>query len=216
MGSSVRRLACIGAGAMFISVSVAAAPTAAAAPEPSTPSTHASAWQRPVEGAVVRPFEQPSSVYGAGHRGVDFAASPGTPVRAANDGVVTFAGTVAGTLHVTIAHGGTLRTSSSFLQSIAVREGQQVARGDVIGTAGGVGPDHDGGALHFGLRVGDHYVDPMLLFRPDDLTKLVHLVPAADPEEQPWTPADERRELQASLHLPLPQHRCRPRRSRRG
>ena len=51
----------------------------------------------------------------------------------------------------------------------------------------------------------------MLLFRPDDLTKLVHLVPAADPDEQPWTPADERRELQASLHLPMPARQCGPR-----
>ena len=206
MGSSVRRLACIGAGAVFISVSVVGAvPARAAEPEPSTRSTQsAGAWQRPVDGAVVRPFEQPSSVYGAGHRGVDFAAAPGTPVRAANDGVVSFAGTVAGTLHVTITHNGNLRTSSSFLQSIAVREGQTVVRGDVIGTTGGVGPDHDGDVLHFGLRVGDRYVDPMVLFRPVDLSKLVHLVPAGDPSEQPWTSADERRELQASLHLPVP------------
>ena len=43
------------------------------------------------DGAVVRPFEEPASVYGAGHRGADLAAAPGTPVRAANDGVVSFA-----------------------------------------------------------------------------------------------------------------------------
>ena len=41
--------------------------------------------------------------------------------------------------------------------------------------------------LHFGLRVGDRYVDPMQLFRPVDLTKLVHLVPADDPDERPWS-----------------------------
>ena len=75
-------------------------------------------WLRPVDGAVVHPFEEPASVYGPGHRGADLAASPGTPVRAANDGVVSFAGSVAGTLHVTVAHAGGLRTSYSFLASV--------------------------------------------------------------------------------------------------
>src|SRR6185312_12906948 len=138
-------------------------------------------WLRPVDGAVVHPFEAPASVYGAGHRGADLAATPGTAVLAANDGVVSFAGSVAGTLHVTITHAGGLRTSYSFLASVAVRRGQSVARGDVVGTAGGTGPDHDGTVLHLGLRVGDRYVDPMQLFHPSDLTKLVHLVPADAP-----------------------------------
>jgi hypothetical protein len=197
MRSSLRRVACIGACAVVLTVS--AAPAGAADPPPLT-----GARQRPVNGAVVRPFEQPVSVYGPGHRGVDFAAPPGTPVRAANDGVVTFAGSVAGSLHVTVAHEGNLRTSSSFLQSIAVHEGEVVARGTVVGTAGGAGPEHDGSVLHFGLRVGDVYVDPMVLFAPDDLTKLVRLVPPGDPQEAPWTAADERRELQVALHLPIP------------
>ncbi len=197
MSSACRRAACLAAGAVL--VLVAASPArAAAAPSPS------GGWQRPVSGAVVRPFEQPRSVYGPGHRGVDFAAPPGTPVRAANDGVVTFAGSVAGTLHVTIAHAGNLRTSYSFLQSLAVHEGQTVARGEVIATSGGRGDEHDGSVLHLGLRVGDRYVDPMLLFDIDDLTKIVHLVPADGPDEAPWTSMDERRELQASLHLPMP------------
>ena len=160
-------------------------------------------WLRPVDGAVVRPFDAPAE-YAAGHRGVDFAVAAGTPVRAANDGVVSFAGSVAGTLHVTVAHPGGLRTSSSFLASVSVRAGQTVARGEIIGTTGGVGGDHDGEVLHLGLRVGDRYVDPMLLFRPTDLTKLVRLVPAGEPTEAPWSPARERRELQASLHLPGP------------
>jgi Peptidase family M23 len=161
-------------------------------------------WLRPVDGPVVAPFEQPSSVYGPGHRGVDFAVPAGTPVRAASDGVVSFAGSVAGTLHVTVAHAGDLRTSYSFLSSVLVRGGQQVARGDVIGLSGGAGTDHDGSVLHLGLRLGDRYVDPTLLFRPSDLTKLVRLVPAGDPDETPWSPAAERRELQSSLRLPSP------------
>jgi hypothetical protein len=161
-------------------------------------------WLRPVDGAVVAPFREPTSVYGAGHRGADLAAASETPVRAANDGVVSFAGDVAGTLHVVVAHDGDLRTSYSFLASVAVRIGQVVARGDVLGATGGTGEAHDGAVLHFGLRVGDRYVDPMLLFRPADLTKVVHLVPARDPDDGAWTPAAERVELQASLHLPVP------------
>lgn len=162
-----------------------------------------SGWQRPVDGPVVQPFHAPTT-YGAGHRGVDFAVAPGTPVRAANDGVVSFAGAVAGTLHVTIAHAGDLRTSYSFLSSVSVRVGQRVARGDIIGSSGGVGPDHDGSVFHLGLRVGDRYVDPMALFGPSDLTKLVRLVPAGEPNETPWSPARERRDLTSSLRLPTP------------
>jgi hypothetical protein len=171
---------------------------------PAHADTDSSGWLRPVDGAVVRPFDAPASIYGPGHRGADLAAPPGTPVRAANDGEVTFAGSVAGTLHVTVAHGGGLRTSYSFLATVSVRAGQSVSRGDVVGTTGGTGADHDGTALHLGLRVGDRYVDPMQLFGPTDLTELVHLVPADEPAEAPWSPARERRDLQASLRLPTP------------
>src|SRR5439155_20875883 len=101
-------------------------------------------------------------------------------------------------------HAGNLRTSYSFLSSVSVRAGQSVARGDVVGLSGGVGTDHDSTVLHLGLRVGERYVDPMVLFRPADLTKLVRLVPAGEPGDTPWSPARERRSLQASLHLPVP------------
>src|SRR5690242_3558081 len=104
-----------------------------ARPAPADDADGATGWLRPVDGAVVHPFEEPASVYGAGHRGADLAAAPGTPARAANDGVVSFAGSVAGTLHVTVTHAGGLRTSYSFLSAVAVREGQPVARGDVLG-----------------------------------------------------------------------------------
>ncbi len=183
-----------------VAVVVTARPAHAADPD----AADAVGWLRPVDGAVVHPFEEPVSVYGPGHRGADLAAPPGTPVRAANDGVVSFAGSVAGTMHVTVAHTGGLRTSYSFLSQVSVREGQQVARGDVLGATGGTGPDHDGSALHLGLRVGDRYVDPMQLFRPHDLTKLVHLVPADAPDETAWSAASERRDLQSSLRLPVP------------
>lgn len=159
-------------------------------------------WLRPVRGAVARPFAEPRSRYGAGHRGVDFVAAPGAPVRAANSGEVTFAGNVAGSLHVVVAHGGGLRTSASFLATIAVRRGQRVARGDVLGTTG-AGVGEHAGVLHFGLRVGDRYVDPMALFVPTDLTRLIRLVPVDEPAQAGLDPpALERRSLAESLHLP--------------
>jgi len=171
---------------------------------------HAHAWVRPVDGPVVRPFTEPTSVYGAGHRGVDFAAASGTPVRAANGGTVTFAGSVAGTLHVTVTHTSGLRTTYSFLASVSVHTGDDLDRGDVLGTTGGTpgqddeAPEHGDGVLHFGLRLGDRYLDPMLLFRPVDLTKVVRLAPTDPPAERPWTAADERREIAVTLQLPMP------------
>ncbi len=159
-------------------------PVAAAAP---------SGWQLPVDGSVVRPFRAPIGQFGSGHRGVDLAAAPGVAVRAANDGVVVFAGSVAGSLHVVVAHDGGIRTSSSFLARVDVRAGQRVARGSVIGAAGGTGEGHGAGVLHLGVRVGDRYIDPMLLFGPVDLTEMVRLVPVtADGLADATTTAAER------------------------
>ena len=155
-------------------------------------------WIRPVDGAVVRPFDPPRTRFGAGHLGADLAVSAGAPVRAAGPGVVAFEGSIAGSRHVVIAHAGNLRTSYSFLASIAVRRGEQVAAGAVVGTAGGTGEGHDGSVLHFGLRAGNTYLDPMALFRPVDLTAIVHLAPDRDPP-RPQPSRDERRGLVAGL-----------------
>jgi hypothetical protein len=153
-------------------------------------------WIPPVDGAVLRAFVAPIAEYAAGHRGVDFAAGPGSAVRASNDGTVSFAGDVAGALHVVVAHEGGIRTSYSFLASADVRAGQHVSRGQVVGRAGGTGDGHGTGVLHFGVRIGDRYVDPMLLFRPRDLTQIVRLVPPAElGAATRSTPEQERREL---------------------
>src|SRR5262249_41228396 len=76
---------------------VTSEPASAPAPTPSAPPACAT-WLPPVDGAVVRPFQAPAFAYGPGHRGIDLAAAPGTPARAAGDGVVSFAGSVAGSL----------------------------------------------------------------------------------------------------------------------
>jgi murein DD-endopeptidase MepM/ murein hydrolase activator NlpD len=137
-------------------------------------------WMRPVDGPVVRGFEPPHTRYGAGHLGVDFAARPGAPVRAAGAGVVVFAGRIGSTLHVVVLHVGNLRTSYSFLASIRVHRGARVHAGDIVGTSGGRGEEHDGHVIHFGLRRGDEYLDPMTLFGAVDLPAVVHLAPLVE------------------------------------
>lgn len=112
---------------------------------------------RPVEGAVVAGFA-PSGAYG-GHWGADLAAEAGTPVHAAAPGTVTFAGDVAGMLTVTVHHGGGVRTSYSYLSAIGVASGARVDRGEVVGISG---IDHGREAVHFSLRVGDRYLDPLV------------------------------------------------------
>jgi hypothetical protein len=155
-------------------------------------------WVRPVAGEVVRAFDAPRSRFGAGHVGVDLAAPRGTAVHAAGPGVVSFAGSVGGARHVVIAHAGNLRTSYSFLAKISVRRGERVAAGEVVGTTGGTWAGHDGTVVHFGLRSGDTYVDPMLLLAPVDLATVVHLAPTTDPP-RPASRASERRGLLAGL-----------------
>src|SRR5687768_14754599 len=183
----------------FIAAALAAALLCSAAPLGAEPPEPPTGWLRPVDGPVARPFDEPKSQYDPGHRGADLAAAPGTVVRAANDGVVSFAGSVAGALHAVVAHGGDLRTSYSFLARVDVRTGQTVKRGDVLGVTGGIGPDHHGGVVHLGLRVDERYVDPMQLFEPTDLTELVRLVPTDLPPARPWSRAHERSSLADGL-----------------
>jgi murein DD-endopeptidase MepM/ murein hydrolase activator NlpD len=144
---------------------------------PTPASASADAWTRPVPGPVVRPLAPPKTRYGPGHVGVDFRALPGTPVRAAGAGQVTFAGAVARTRHVVVRHANGRRTSYSFLASIRVHAGDRVDRGEILGTTGGAGEQHDGSVLHLGLRIGDDYADPMQLFGAVDLASVVHLAP---------------------------------------
>jgi Peptidase family M23/Putative serine esterase (DUF676) len=185
-------------------VVLAAALSVAPAPPAGAGGPNAGGWVRPVDGEVVEPFDEPASAYGAGHRGADLAAEPGTTVRAANAGVVTFAGVVAGSRHVVVLHDGGLRTSYSFLLTIAVRTGQRVDAGQAVGTSGDTGPGHGIDVLHFGLRIDDRYLDPMSLFEPVDLTEIVRLVPADAPSSTPFgtTSGGEATELALALDLP--------------
>lgn len=124
-------------------------------------------WVPPLPGPeVTRSFEPPGSPYGPGHRGVDLAAAPGAVVVAAGDGVVAFAGAVAGRTVVSIDHPGGLRTTYEPVDP-SVGAGQRVARGSPIGTlAAGHAGCPAAACLHWGLRRGETYLDPLQLLAP--------------------------------------------------
>jgi murein DD-endopeptidase MepM/ murein hydrolase activator NlpD len=104
------------------------------------------------------------------HRGVDFSAPIGTPVRAVASGVVTFAGR-SGEYgnHIEIEHQAPYATSYSHLQKFArdLRAGETVRKGQVIGYVGRSGMA-TGPHLHFMLFENGSYVNPMTVKLPAD------------------------------------------------
>lgn len=125
-------------------------------------------YEPPVAGEVMRPFQRPSSEFGQGHRGVDLAATPGTPVSAAASGYVHHAGAVGQLVWVSIGHGDGILTSYGPLRDLEVRRGEQVVRGQRLGVLapGGHGDDRRDQGLHWGARRGLTYLDPLGLLDP--------------------------------------------------
>ncbi len=118
----------------------------------------------PVVAAIADPYRPPACTWCPGNRGIEYATRAGTVVRAAGAGTVTFAGKVAGTLWVTLAHPAGVLTSYGPLAQIDVRREERVAVGQPVGAAAG--------RLHLGVRIDGSYVDPALL-----LGVAPHLVP---------------------------------------
>lgn len=135
------------------------------------------AYDWPVRGPVLRPFESPAHPFAAGHRGIDIGAVLGAPVQTAGPGVVAFAGPVGGSLFVSVDHPDGIRTTYSWLSSIAVRRGERVERGHILGATGSGHPGSSTMHLHFGARIGELYIDPMLLLGRGSLVGLVRLAP---------------------------------------
>jgi murein DD-endopeptidase MepM/ murein hydrolase activator NlpD len=112
---------------------------------------------------VVRSFDPPPRPWLAGHRGVDLAATPGATVATARAGTVAFAGVLAGRGVVSVAHAGGLRSTYEPVTP-TVRTGDAVAGGAPIGTLTAGHPGCPVAAcLHWGLRRGDTYLDPLVL-----------------------------------------------------
>jgi murein DD-endopeptidase MepM/ murein hydrolase activator NlpD len=125
----------------------------------------APSWRWPVSGhpRVIRHFSPPPAPWLAGHRGADLALPPQSPVLAAGSGTIGFAAPVGGRGVVTIHHPNGLRTTYLPVTP-GVRKGQAVTIGTRLGTLQPNPPPHClTSCLHWGLRRGPHYLDPLLL-----------------------------------------------------
>lgn len=126
-------------------------------------------WPLAGRPAVSRGWEPPAGPYGPGHRGVDLTAGPGARVLAAAGGQVSFAGRVAGrgVLVIEVADSGSppLRTTYEPVRAL-VEEGASARAGQPVGVLE-PGPFHCAeGCLHWGLRRGEAYLDPLSLLPP--------------------------------------------------
>ncbi|MDP1557498.1 MAG: peptidoglycan DD-metalloendopeptidase family protein [Nitrosomonas sp.] len=102
------------------------------------------------------------------HRGIDYAAPTGTPVKATASGTVSFAGTQGGYGNlVVLRHRGKYDTAYGHLSRFAkgVRNGTRVSQGDVIGYVGATGLA-TGPHLHYELRVNGEQRDPSKIALP--------------------------------------------------
>lgn len=125
---------------------------------------HLSPFNQPVAGAVSSVFGQRRVLNGQPrnpHSGLDLAAPTGTPVQAPAPALVTltdalyFNGNT-----VFLDHGHGLVTMYCHLHSVAVQEGEEVQRGQVIGQVGATGRV-TGAHLHWSVSLNGNRVDPV-------------------------------------------------------
>jgi murein DD-endopeptidase MepM/ murein hydrolase activator NlpD len=102
------------------------------------------------------------------HRGVDFAAPSGTPIYAAGDGVVTYAGRKGGYgNYINIRHNGRYHTAYAHMKGFArgIGRGKRVRQGQVIGYVGTTGRS-TGPHLHYEILVDGGQVNPLRVRMP--------------------------------------------------
>ena len=111
---------------------------------------------------MLRGFDPPDQPWLPGHRGVDLQADAFSLVTAAGAGVVVFAGPLAGRGVVSVDHPGGLRTTYEPVDPL-VTVGEPVALGTVLGLLEVLTTHCLESCLHWGLRDGDTYLDPLSL-----------------------------------------------------
>ena len=118
----------------------------------------------PCSGPITSPFGyRTHPIFGTTifHAGIDIGVDYGTPIHAADSGVVVYSGWISGYGNaVIIDHGGGISTLYGHNQSLAVSEGQSVSKGSVIAYAGSTG-NSTGPHCHFEVDVNGSPVNPM-------------------------------------------------------
>jgi len=121
---------------------------------------------------VLAPFAPPAQPWASGHRGVDLAGAVGQPVLAALPGRVTFAGRIAGKPVVVVRHGA-LRTTYEPVAGL-LPPGARVDAGEQVGVlALPFSHCYPAACLHWGLRRGEEYLDPLTLVGVDRSVRLL-------------------------------------------
>jgi murein DD-endopeptidase MepM/ murein hydrolase activator NlpD len=115
----------------------------------------------PIEGEVTRAFDPPEDNWLPGHRGVDLLGEDHAIVAAAMDGVVVFASMLATRPVISIRHLD-LTTTYEPVEAL-VKVGDAVVAGQPIGYLVTGHPCPGSACLHWGLKQGDVYLDPMSL-----------------------------------------------------
>ena len=137
--------------------------------EPMTVGNISFTWPCPGQSRITSHFgdrESPTEGASTNHKGVDVGAPSGSSVVAAAGGTVVISqySSSAGN-YIMISHGGGVYTVYMHLSSLGVSKGATVSRGDRIGSVGSTGYS-TGPHLHFGLRIGGGYVNPLNYVRP--------------------------------------------------
>jgi len=128
-----------------------------ATPSPGTGACGPLRLTSPVKGTVTSGF---GPRWGRNHDGLDIAAPSGTPIRAAECGIVSFAGVQSGYGNmVCVKHSSRFETCYAHMTNYAVSQGQRVNQGEVIGYVGCTG-NCTGPHLHFETRVDGSARDP--------------------------------------------------------
>lgn len=125
-------------------------------------------FHRPTDGKITSPYGTRRLLNGklkSYHNGVDFRAPTGTPIHAANDGIVRFTKELfySGN-HVIVDHGLGVYTTYSHLSHISVEPDQFIERGQEVGLSGSTGRSN-GPHLHLGAKVNGITVNPLQLMR---------------------------------------------------
>ena len=142
----------------LVLVAPASAVSMAPAREMGAPTISGWLWPVALPAEVSAEFVAPATRYGAGHRGLDVRASPGTAVLAPQSGVVAFVGVVGERTLIAIDHPGGFRSSLEPVQASVVA-GDPVVAGQPIGTVS-TGGHCAARCLHLGVRLDGVYLNP--------------------------------------------------------